>query len=167
MGKKKKEVPDYLYANDPFSNFAMVTSNLFTSWQFQELTHAAKNFYLICCVHKQTAEQAQCLYKALEEYYLSIGEEKSGFDLSLEAGTQPRAKKKSTKFVIPQSHLLQYGFKPTYATKLKNELIEKGFIKVFANEKKHAGRGVQGANRDFSKRVTIYEFTNDWKKREE
>lgn len=165
MGAKKKQTPSYLYDDDAFCNFAMVTSDLFASKQFQELSHAARAFYLVCATHKQTPEQSTCLYNSLKEYYQLLGEEKTDYDLRLMAGQEKRAKVKSTYFVIPQSQLEQYGYKASYASKLKRELIEKGFIKVFANEKKHStsDRYTQGSNRDFSKQVTIYEFINDWK----
>lgn len=167
MGKKKKEIPAYLYNDDAFCNFAMVTSDLFCAWQFQNLSHAARTFYLLCATHKQTPEQKQCLYNSLKEYYTLKGEDISEYDLRLYSGLEYRAKIKSRYFVIPQSQLSQYGYKPQYANKLKKELIEKGFIKVFANEKKHSSNNTQGANRDFSKRVTIYEFVTDWKRRKE
>lgn len=165
MGAKKKQIPPYLYCDDAFCGFAMVTSNLFCSNQFQELTHAARAFYLVCAAHKQTPEQSTCLYNALKEYYTLLGEEKTEYDLRVMAGQEKRAKIKSTYFVMPQSHLEQYGYKASYANKLKNELIEKKFIKVFANKKKHStsGRYTQGTNRDFSKQITIYQFISDWK----
>lgn len=166
MAKRKKEIPPYLYHDDASSNFAMVTADIFASPQFQSLSHAARTFYLLCATHKQTMEQKQCLYNALKEYYTLLGEDIPDIDLQLMAGTAPRAKIKSTYFVIPQSQMEQYGYKPAYLSKLKRELIDKHFIKVFANEKKHsAGNSrIQGINRDFSKRVTIYQFVNDWKR---
>lgn len=167
MGKKVKKIPPYLYNDDAFCNFAMVTADLFRSWQFQELTHASKIFYMICATHKETPEQTQCLFNSLKEYFTLKGEVISDFDLQLLSGQNKRAKLKSMLFVIPESHLKQYGISSQYASKLKKELIEKGFIKIYANEKKHAGGNLQGANRDFSKRVTIYEFINDWKRRTE
>lgn len=163
MGKKK-EIPAYLYYKDPYSMFAMISSDLFTSPQFQDLSNAAKIFYVICAAHKQTAEQRQCLYNSLKEYFSLLGEDIAEVDLQQMAGTLPRSRKASTFFVIPQSHLEQYGLSAAYASKLKRELIDKGFIRVFANEKKHAKGNIQGANRDFSKRVTIYEFVNTWKR---
>lgn len=166
MGSKKKEIPAYLYHDDCFGNFAMVTADLFASPQFQSLSYAAQTFYLLCAAHKQTPEQKQCLYQSLKEYYALLGEEIPDIDLQMMAGTAPRAKVRSTYFVIPQSQMEQYGYKPAYASKLKRELIDKHFIKVFANEKKHSASDsrVQGGNRDFSKRVTIYQFISDWKK---
>jgi hypothetical protein len=119
--------------------------------------------YLVCAIHKQTKEQSECLYKTLEEYYNLLGEPKSEIDLKIEAGQTDRSRLTSMKFVIPESHLAQYGIKKSYAKKLKQELIDKGFIKIFANEKKHSKNGEQGANRDNSKRVTIYEFISNWK----
>ena len=77
MGKKKKEIPSYLYDDDPFCNFAMVTSDIFASKQFQELSNAARIFYLVCATHKQTIEQSTCLFNALKEYYTLFGEEKT------------------------------------------------------------------------------------------
>lgn len=166
MASKKTKLKPYLYNDDAYSNFAMVSSDLFASWQFQDLSHAARSFYLLCAVHKHTGEQSTCLFKALKEYYELKGEEISEYDLKLYSGQIANAKVQSMYFVIPQSHLGQYGYTAQYANKLKKELIDKGFIKVFANEKKHAKGNVQGANRDFSKRVTIYEFSTDWKRRE-
>lgn len=163
MGKKKKEIPSYLYDDDPFCNFAMVTSDIFASKQFQELSNAARIFYLVCATHKQTIEQSTCLFNALKEYYTLLGEEKTDYDLRLMAGQEKKAKIKSPYFVIPQSQLEQYGYTASYATKLKKELIDKKFIKIFANEKKHSIHNIQGGNRDFSRRVTIYQFISDWK----
>lgn len=101
MGTKKKTLPSYLYDDDAFCNFAMITSNLLASKQFQELSLAARAFYLTCVTHKQTLEQSSCLYNALKEYYTLIGEEKTEYDLKLMAGQEKRAKIKSTYFVIP------------------------------------------------------------------
>lgn len=165
MAGKKTKLEPYLYNDDAYSKFAMVSNDLFMAWQFQELSHAAKVFYLVCATHKHTEEQRQCLYKSLEEYYKLKGEEMSEYDLKLYAGQVKKAKLQSMYFVIPQSHLEQYGYSPQYANKLKKELIDGGFIRVYANEKKHSKGNLQGANRDFSKRVTIYEFVTDWKKR--
>ena len=144
MGKKKKEIPSYLYDDDPFCNFAMVTSDIFASKQFQELSNAARIFYLVCATHKQTIEQSTCLFNALKEYYTLFGEEKTDYDLRLMAGQEKKAKIKSPYFVIPQSQLEQYGYTASYATKLKKELIDKKFIKVFANGKKHSTHNTQG-----------------------
>jgi len=154
--KRVKQIPRYLYYDDPWANFSMVTDNLLRAKQFQELSAAAKNFYVICCTHKKTAQQSQCLYMALKEYYQTIGEEKPDIEISYEAGTCKKSYRESDKFVIPQSHLAEYGISPQYASKLKKELIAKGFIRIFANGKhKHNA---------YDKRVTIYEFINDWKK---
>lgn len=161
--KNKSEIPSYLYNDDPFCNFAMITSNLLASEQFQKLSYAARAFYLMCAIHKQTPEQSTCLFNALKEYYTLIGEEKTDYDIRLDAGQQGNARVKSSYFVIPQKQLKQYGFSTTYATKLKDELIDKKFIKAFANDKKHGANNAQGSNRDFSNRMTIYQFINDWK----
>lgn len=134
------------------------------SKQFQDLSYAAQVFYILCATHKQTPLQSQALFNALREYYDLIGEGKSDYDIRVMAGQERKARTKSPYFVIPQKHLDEYGFGASYATKLKRELIQHGFIKVFANSKAHGAGNHQGANRDFSKRVTVYEFTNDWKK---
>lgn len=165
MASNKTKLEPYLYDDDAYSNFAMISANLFTAWQFQELSYAARNFYILCAIHKHTPEQSTCLFKALEEFYKLKGEEISEYDLRLYSGQNPKSKIQDMYFVIPQSQLDQYGISAQYANKLKNELIEKGFIKVFANEKKHSKGNLQGANRDYSKRVTIYEFSTDWKRR--
>lgn len=163
--KKKSEIPRYLYGDDAFSPFGMVTSNLLKNGNFQDVSYAGRYFYLCCAVHKQTTEQSHCLYCSLKEYYNLLGEHREEIDLQAEAGQTPKSRLTSMKFVFPESHLKEYGFTKSYASKLKQELIDKGFIKIFANEKKHSRNGEQGANRDNSKRVTIYEFTtSDWKK---
>lgn len=158
MGKGKKYIPTYLYDDDPESNFSMITSNLLRSKAYQSLSHAARDFYIVLCTHKQTVEQTETLFASLKEYYKLRGVEKTDYDLRLEAGQDKRSVKKSSKFVIPSKQLREYGYSDSYASKLKKELINHGFIKVFANEKRKSN------NKCFDKNVTIYEFISNWKK---
>lgn len=155
MGKNKK-VPSYLYFDDSDSNFSMITSNLLSSKEFQELSYAGRMFYIVLVTHKNTPEQRNCLYSSLKEYYMILGIDKPDVDIKCDAGLYPKAIKHSMLFVIPQKQLAQYGYSPQYASKLKKELIEHGFIKI-----KYGGKGKYNAWND---NVTVYEFTNDWKK---
>lgn len=160
-------IPKHLCYDEDATYFAMVSADLLSSSQFQSLSHAARMFYIVCATHKETPEQINCLRNSLKEYHKLAGIAITEDDLDDMAGVRDNKKRKRSKitssyFVIPEKHLKQYGYSSSYANKLKKQLIENGFIKIFANEKKHS-TGQQGSNRDFSKRVTIYQFTNSWK----
>jgi hypothetical protein len=58
-------------------------------------------------------------------------------------------------FVATEKQLVQYGYKKKYISKLKSELIEKGFIKVV-----YGGKGRYSA---WNKNVTVYQFIDAWK----
>ncbi|MCR4751655.1 MAG: hypothetical protein K5852_05095 [Eubacterium sp.] len=158
MGRNKP-VPKYLYGNGDDLHFVMVTANLLQSEGFQELSRPAQLFYLICCAHKNTEMQRQCLYKTLEEYFNLLDDPKSEYDLKLLSGQIKNRPDDKMYFVFPASHLKLYGITPQYASKYKRELIEHGFIRVVGNEK-----GKRCPNQDFSKRITIYAFNTGWKK---
>lgn len=155
-----KEIPSYLYESDSGSNYSRVTSDLLMSKSYQELSHAARAFYIVLVTHKHTKIQSETLFNSLKEYYERLGIEKTKEDLQGESDQWEKWHGgESKKFVIPEKQLKEYGYSSAYASKLKRELIEKGFIKVFANRK---GKGA--INQDYSKSVTIYEFSNAWKK---
>lgn len=154
--KSKSIVPSHLYCDNPYASWAMLTDDLLKAKPIQELHPPYRYFYLVCCVHKETLMQKQCLYNALKDYYQFIGEEKEDIDIQFEAGTCKKSHITSKKFVFPAKHLKEYGYTPQNANKLFRALIDKGFIRKFANNK----RREQG----FLKEVTIYEFVDDWKK---
>ena len=161
MSKKKKQLPSYVYHDDAFSNFSMVTSNLLQSAPFQNLSHAARAFYIVLVTHKNTALQRECLYNALKDYHKLTGKDVSDFDLAIEAGTHCKQKYDSPLVVIPEKQLKEYGYTAQYANKLKKELIEKGFIEIFANGKSISKESYCSCS---SKRPTIYKFVNTWKR---
>jgi hypothetical protein len=161
MSKKKKAIPSYLYYKDAFSNFSRITSDLLQSEPFQNLSHAARAFYIVLVTHKNTALQRECLFNSLKDYHKLTGNEVTDFDLSVEAGTYSRQKYDSPYFVIPEKQLKEYGYSSQYANKLKKELINNGFIEIFANAKSINN---DSYCRCSSKRVTIYKFVNYWKR---
>lgn len=133
----------------------MLTPDLFEEKAFQSLSHAARTFYILLATHKETDIQRMCLYNTLKDYNRI-------FDLGWSEQTildeaMPNKKTKITHgyFVIPQKHLLTYGYKPSYATKLKKELIDAGFIKVAYGDK--------GKYNAWNDNVTVYQFSSEWK----
>lgn len=156
----KTKFDDWLYCNpDCEEAFSMVTSDLLESVQFQSLTHAARAFYIVLATHKRTDIQRKALFCALEEYHTRKGDNYTKQDICYEAGTAIRQKKLSPYFVIPEKQLKRYGYSSSYASKLKNELIKKGFIEiVFFSKNK------DGYSHYNSKTPTIYKFVNKWKR---
>ena len=140
--------------------FSMVTSDLLESEQFQGLSQAARIFYIVLATHKRTTIQKQCLYMSLTKYHKLQGDNWTKEEIKLESGQGiKKGKPIPPYFVIPEKHLKEYGYKSSYATKLKNELIQKGFIETFAFEK-----GKDGYSNYNCKTPTIYKFVNKWKK---
>lgn len=158
MGKRKDKprIPPYLRGDEYSGNFAMIPPDLFEMEGFKNLTYAARAFYLMIAAHVTSMQQRECLYNALQEYnqILSLGLTEE--DIKESAWGNKRAHTFSRLFVIPESHLKNYGYSAAYANKLKKELIEKGFIKI-----KYGGKGKYTA---WSKNVTVYEFVSEWKK---
>lgn len=153
---KKNNLTAWQYHNDPHSIWGKVSLDLLLSDQFQDLSKSAQLFYIILIVNKNSYDQSQCLYNALKSYYEMIGEPIDDVVLKYQCGDYSKSRRYSNLFVIPAKQIERYSFKLSYITKLKNELIDKGFIKIFANEKTR-GR--------VDTYVTIYQFVNDWKKR--
>ena len=120
MGKKKSSLPKYCCYDDEYANFAMVSANLLSAKQFQQLSHAARAFYIMLVCHKNTQEQRVCLYKTLKEYYTLYGIDKPDIDIQCDAGLYPKAVKESVYFVIPLKQLEQYG------------LVKNTFIPLFS-----------------------------------
>ena len=133
----------------------MLPPELFESEAFQKLSHAARTFYILLAVHKETDIQRSCLYEALKEYNSLLDLGLSEKDIEEEAKPGKRTKYSNGYFVIPQKHLEAYGYKAPYASKLKKELIEAGFIKI-----KYGGKGRYNA---WNENITIYQFSGQWK----
>lgn len=153
---KKKNLTAWQYCNDPDSIWAKVSIDLLMSEQFQELSKAAQLFYIILIMNKNSYDQSQCLYNALKSYYEAKGEVVDDAVLKSQSGDYSKSRRFSDLFVIPAKQIERYGFKLPYVNKLKNELMDKGFIELFANKK---GRG------KIDSYVTIYRFVSNWKKR--
>ncbi len=157
---KKSKIDSWLYCNSEYENaFSMVTADLLESTKYKSLSHAAQAFYIVLVTHKKTTIQRTTLFKTLQDYHKLTGQEIDDYDISVKSGSYQRLKKDSPYFVIPEKQLKAYGYSSQYASKLKKELIEKGFIKVFAFDK-----GTGGYCHAFSKKPTIYKFVNDWKR---
>lgn len=146
----------YVYDDETSGKFLMLPPELFEAEAFMRLSHAGRAFYLLLCTHRETEIQRGCLYKALEQYNKLLGlglSEQDIKDLSM-----PNKRTKYIMhdyFVAPKSHLEKYGYKPAYASKLKKELIDAGFIKVA-----YGGKSRYNA---WNENVTVYEFVTTWK----
>ena len=158
MKKQYPKIPDYATDDTQFMSgrFLMLTPELLESKEFQKLSYAARSLYITLCVHKETEIQRLCLKKALEEYNEILNLGWSDTQILEESYPNKRTKYTHNYFVCPAKHLEDYGYKKNYATKLKQELINHGFIKApFCNKGRYAG---------WNKNVTVYQFCNDWKK---
>lgn len=157
MGKSKTKIHKYLYNTDLSGKFLMLPPEIFEEKAFQELSYGARQFYILLCVHKETDIQRACLYKALQEYNEVCGLGLAEIDLKNEAMPSKRTKITSNYFVAPLKQLEVYGYKKSYITKLKKELIDKGFIRVvYAQKGRYSG---------WEKNVTVYQFSNKWKQK--
>ena len=155
MARKSGGIHGWLYDEEVSGKFLMLPPELFEYPAFQNLSHAARTFYILLNTHKETEMQRACLYEALKTYNQIFDLHMSENDLLDEATPNKRTKYTSGYFVIPQKHLAMYGYKPAYASKLKKELIEAGFIRVkFGKKLKHNA---------WNENVTVYQFIDDWK----
>ena len=149
------KIHKWLYSDELSGKFLMLPPDLFEEPAYQELSHAARLFYIVLCVHKETEIQRACLFKALTEYNTILGLGLTDNDILDEATPNKRTKFTSGYFVAPIKHLEAYGYKKNYVTKLKKELIDKGFIKVKYGQK--------GKYNGWNENVTVYQFSNEWK----
>lgn len=153
----KKSIPKRYCCNEHMSGkFSMVTPELLEHDGFLNLSHAAMMFYITLLTHKETEQQRDCLFATLTEYNNLLGLNMNDFDIMTEA--KPDAKTGDYShgyFVATEKQLVQYGYKKKYISKLKAELIEKGFIKVV-----YGGKGRYSA---WNKNVTVYQFIDVWK----
>lgn len=160
MGSSNTKIHKWLHDNEISGRFLMLPPELFEYKEVQALSYAAAYFYIVLNAHKETEIQRACLYNALHEYNTILDLGMSEQDILDEARPGKRTKYSKGYFVAPAKQLYeQYGFKKNYVTKLKKELIEKGFIRI--------AYGGKGKYNGWNENVTVYQFTNKWKKEEE
>lgn len=150
------KIHKWLYADELSGKFLMLPPELFEETAFQKLSHAARQFYIVLCVHKETEIQRSCLYNALQEYNQIFDLGMTEQDILNEAKPNKRTKYTSGYFVAPVKHLSAYGYKANYVTKLKAELIDNGFIRI--------KWGKKGKYNAWNENTTVYQFSNAWKK---
>lgn len=153
--RKEREIPPYLYESDAWSSFGLITSDLLQSKAFQELSSAARQFYIVLAVNKATVDQRTCLFNTLHGYYKRMKIEKPDVEIAFEAGTSRKSYVKSSMFVFPQVQAEAYGYSAARSSQLKKELENAGFIKACYNKKSRAQARL--------KIPTVYEFIDDWK----
>ena len=153
--RRRTNIPPFLYDDETEGKFVMLVPELYESKAFQALSHAARNFYVLLAAHAASAEQRQCLYQTLSAYndILQLGMNKE--DLRVAVNGDTRRNIFSTLFVIPEKHLKRYGYSSQYANKLKNELIDAGFMCV-----KYGGKGRYTG---WAQNTTVYGFSMTWK----
>ena len=146
----------WLYSDTFSGKFLMLPPELYEEPAFQALTPAARDFYVMLNVHKETEIQRSNLKAALIEYTRIFDLGMTAHDIECEATPNKKTSRFSHGyFVIPQKHFEAYGYKKNYVTKLKRQLIDAGFIK-----KVYGGKGRYGG---WNNNETIYQFCNDWK----
>lgn len=144
--KKHKYAPDWAYEDNPLSKFGMIYVDYLKSRQYQALSCGARQFLTVCIVNASSEKAKECLFNALADYYRALGIEKSKEDLNREVYEN------SPLFVIPKAQYEQYGYTKSYVYKYLKELKEHGFIKDRFNGKN-------------SRKVNVYEFSTEWKKK--
>lgn len=165
MSKKKSKpvLKEWQYFKNPFDNYTMVTADLLQSEQFQSLTPAAKNMYILVLVHANTKASIECTYCTLNDYFKLTGKEIPEIDLAELVGTRNRKKTfGSPYFVLPKKQMQAYGITTSYASKYIGQLINAGFLTKFCFDKGHYTTAENGHN-DFDRLPTVYKFSNKWK----
>lgn len=148
-------IPKWLYDECCSGFFCMIPPDILESKNFQGLSYAAKIFYITLNIHKNTKRQRDLLYKTLDEYNRIFDLGMSEDRLEDEALPNRKTKYTSGYFVAPETHMKEYGYSKSYQSKLKRELIKKGFIRI-----KWGGKGKYSA---WDKNVTVYQFiTSFW-----
>lgn len=133
IGRKKRTKADPTATMRYGDNFGMIYASLVRSEAFADLSGAARQLYMILRVHAQTKECKACMYKHAEA---------EGY----EGMHYPE-----TCFVFPGKQAALYGYhdKANVARTMK-ELQRAGFIKKY-EDNSHRWK------------VTIYQFSGDWK----
>ena len=163
---KKPKIRSYATLDGSETTFAMIGASLICAKTFQELPLPAQNMYLKLCIWKHSETQCSLLKKALTKYYAFEDEVKqpehahSAEDIDGEAFCTNRTKESKT-FVLPKSGLDELGYTAQNASKLLGILRKAGFIDI-----KAPGKNRQTENGQWRHSITIWEFSNEWKKAE-
>lgn len=155
----KPKINPWLYPGEPSGYFSMIPPDFYEAPQVQALKPAARDFYIFLNVYRNTEQQRACLHETLTEYNTIFNLGMTEQDLNDEARPQKNTRYNKGYFVMPCKHLEEHGYKRNYVTKLKKELIEKGFIKI--------AYGKKGRYSAWNQNTTVYQFINDWKHRKD
>ncbi|SEM67432.1 hypothetical protein SAMN04487770_1633 [Butyrivibrio sp. ob235] len=159
MGKKNNKIKHYLYSDCLPEKFLMLPPELLTDPTFQSLSYAGRYFYILLATNRETEEQRNELYKTLKEYNQLLDLGMSDEDINDQSRINKRTVQDKGYFVFSETFYKPYGLKASYVTKLKKELIEKGFIEV--------AYGGKGKHTAWDKNVTIYRFSSKWKRKDD
>lgn len=142
---------------DLCGNFLMLPPELLRDETFKSMKSAYRLYYISILTYRETAQGKATLLDTLKDYCRIGGtpelDNMTEFDIANEVN--PKGKYHRGYFVFPESHALEYGFKASYAKKIKATLIEKGFIREVA--------GGKGKQTGYQKNATLYAFDNKWK----
>ena len=150
----KNKIHGWLCPGEVSGRFLMLPPELFEAPQFQLLTPAAARLYIFLNVYRETEPQRACLHEALTEYNRIYDLGLTDFDINEQARPGKSSKFNKGYFVAPLKHLEAHGFKKNYVTKLKKELIAKGFIRI--------AYGGKGRFNGWNQNTTVYQFISDW-----
>lgn len=148
------KIHPWLYSDVSVGKFLMLPPELLEEPAYQKLSQAARYFYIVLNVHRETEIQRKCLYNTLHDYNRILDLGMTDFDIENEATPRKHSKNIKGYFVAPLKHLEMYGYKKSYVTKLKKELIDNGFIRVVY--------GGKGKRNGWNENVTVYQFIRDW-----
>ena len=133
IGRKKRSKADPTATMKDGDNFGMIYASLLRSKAFNRLSMPAKQLYVTLRVHANTKECRACMYKHAE----AEGHENMYYP--------------ETCFVFPGKQAAAYGYTDRSNTgKYMKELERAGFIRKYENNS-HRWK------------VTIYQFSGDWK----
>ena len=155
----KTKIHGWLCPGEVSGRFLMLPPDIYESPQFQALKPAARDFYIFLNAYRETEPQRACLQKVLTEYNRILDLGLSDFEINEEARPGKHTKYNKGYFVAPLKHLEKHGYKKGYITKLKKELIDKGFIKVVY--------GGKGRFNGWNQNATVYQFIGNWQRSED
>lgn len=153
------KIHNWLCPGEVSGRFLMLPPDIYENKNFQALKPAARDFYIFLNAYRETEPQRACLHEALTQYNRLYDLGLSDFDIQNEARPGKGSKFNKGYFVAPLKHLVKHGYKRGYITKLKQELIAKGFIRIA-----YGGKGRYNA---WNENVTIYQFISDWQQAKE
>ena len=153
------KIHKWLCPGEVSGRFLMLPPDIYENANFQALKPAARDFYIFLNAYRETEPQRACLHEALTEYNRLEDLGLTEFDINEEARPGKHTKYNQGYFVAPLKHLEKHGYKKSYVTKLKKELIEKGFIRI--------AYGGKGRYCGWNQNATIYQFVNTWQQAKE